>query len=103
MSLMDYPGLKLLYGGWSSAPETGAEEIPKASGLTQAQHPRVPLPQLLCSWEVAEKTCEGQAAQSLKEVLQGGSREAGQGGTSSKAAPGDTPSFRKLSDAHRRK
>lgn len=54
---MDYPGLELLYGGWSSAPETGTEEVPKASGLTQAQNPRVPLPQLLCSWEVGEKMC----------------------------------------------
>lgn len=52
--LMNYPGPKLLYGGWSLAPETGTEEVPKASGLTQAQHPRVPLPQLLCSWEVGE-------------------------------------------------
>lgn len=33
----------------------------------------------------------GQAAQSLKEVLQGVSREAGEGGTSSKTAWGDSP------------
>lgn len=44
VSLMDNPELQLLYGGWSLAPETGTEEVPKASGLTQAQHPRVALP-----------------------------------------------------------
>lgn len=34
------------------------------------------------------------AAPSLREVLQGRSREAGEEGTSSKAAPGDAPSLK---------
>lgn len=54
---------------------------------TQGWH----FPQQLCSWEVGEKKCGGQAAQSLREGLQGGSGEARQGGASSQAAPGDAP------------